>query len=68
MASGIYLNESVWRSPLVGTLYRECASTLYRVDNPANKMNLHQIRTFTQNFSIKFTCCVPEPVMMLYVL
>ena len=31
-------------------------------------MNLHEIPAFTQNFSIKFTCCAPEPVMMLYVL
>ena len=30
-------------------------------------MNLHEIPAFTQNFSIKFACCVPEPVMMLYV-
>ena len=31
-------------------------------------MNLHEIPAFAQNFSIKFTCCVPEPVIMLYVL
>ena len=29
-------------------------------------MNLHEIPAFTQNFSIKLTCCVPEAVMMLY--
>ena len=29
-------------------------------------MNLHEIPAFTQNFSIKLICCVPEPVMMLY--
>ena len=34
----------------------------------ANKMNLHELPAFTQNFSIKLTCCVPEAVMMLYVL
>ena len=34
----------------------------------ANKMNVHEIPAFTQNFSIKLTCCVPEAVMMLYVL
>ena len=31
-------------------------------------MNLHQIPAFTQNVSIKLTCCGPEAVMMLYVL
>ena len=28
----------------------------------------NEIPAFTQNFSIKLTCCVPEPVMMLYIL
>ena len=27
-------------------------------------MNLHQIPAFTQNFSIKFTCCVPEEAVV----
>jgi len=29
-------------------------------------MNLHEIPAFTQNYSMKRTCCVPEAVMMLY--
>ena len=31
-------------------------------------MNLHEIPAFTPNFSIKLICCVPELVMMLYVM
>ena len=30
-------------------------------------MNLHEVPAFTQNFSIELTCCVPEPVIILYV-
>ena len=44
---------------------------LFRVDHPVPigliQMNLHEIPAFTQNFSIKLTCCVPEPEMMLCV-
>ena len=28
-------------------------------------MNLHEIPAVAQNYSIKLTCCVPQPVMML---
>ena len=45
-------------------------NTRSRVDHPRPirliQMNLHQVPAFTK--CLKFTCCVPEPVMKLYVL
>ena len=55
--------------------YKYIHTALARICTPlivsrslATKMNLHKIPAFTPNFSIKLTCCVPEPVMMLYIL